>query len=255
MRSLHVMSLLLGIMLLSGCESSSENSGSDAATSSSSSVDLWEYLVPKSSVTYTFDKVQLSDDVIYKDEKGYLTHSYSVVSNSEVVGPWRFFDGNYSYSLEGSDIQYEGIKDENSQASAIGLIPQKGAIGKELYLSQGGYGYSDTLGNVTKKFYSEPKMCKISALYESKELYSGYTYSNLLEVKCEELWQQTYIEDDVVTEINGTNYYYEYYQKGVGWIGKVDTNCVVKTIGSYEFTDDSNSSCLTTYGINMLKSI
>ena len=236
-------STFLAVILISGCGSSESSSGS---------IELWDYVVSKSSSILSFDKIETVDSEASSTEIGSYTHEYEVISDSEVKGPYRTYDGEYLFE-KGSYISY-GPSDENASGSyASGSIVPTMDIGDYIYMSKGSSGWFNSSGGTTFSVTTTGKECVISKLYDNITLYDGYDYSDVLEVTCETSLDQEYTP----TQIVGNDIHKEYYQKDTGWIAKVNSDCIVAIADNgYEFIDDDNTTCVkTTTSYELLKNV
>jgi len=238
MKNLIVGSLALG--LLFGC-----GSGDTSESEGSSGINLWDYMVPKESLSIVFDKITLLNNEVSTTENGLFTHEYTVVSDHEVNGAWRDKEGEYAIKLENDLLYYAPIESDPDYSWSSGSIQASRSEGDFIYRSTGDYGGSTTSGGTTSSLSVSGLDCVVNKVYDTITLYEGYSYADVLEIKCETSLNQKYGESDAPLIVHGVDRYYEYYQRDRGWIGKVNKDCIV-AIGddTFEFIDDNNGSCV-----------
>ena len=239
----------LGIVaaaFLVGCGSSD----SDTAIE----VSLWNYMVPSNSTSYNFDKIITEEGVTTSTEIATLTHQYDIVDSDEVNGSWRMFEGVYSIKREDGWIKFSYLNSEpNPVAYVGGGFHEIEDTGNFLYTdSTGGASYSSTFGDESWSYTPSSGECILNKQYPTITLFDGYSYDDVIEIKCTHGVVQKYSNDETSLEIDGVNESFEYYQKDKGFIAKVDKNCYVATEGAYDLLDDNSSSCIKTTTIYYL---
>jgi len=237
-----VLSFTLAFLFI-GCGSSDTNNNT------TDNIEMWNYIVPSTSQTLSFDIIKTVDGVVDSTEIGSLTHEYNVISNSEVNGSWRVFQDLYSITNDNNQIKFSPPQTPQYDSVSGGFYTNS-SIGSYLYMDgTGGPGFAHTFAGESYSYSSSSGQCTINAHYDTKTLYSGYTYNDILEVKCEHTINTSYSDDygtTSVIDMQTPQISYEYYQNGKGWVAQVDRDCIVQIAGSHEFIDDANSSCLKT---------
>ena len=232
-----LISTVLVALIISGCGSSDSDDNSK-----SGNIAMWGYLVSDKSAVLSFDSIKAEDSVITSTSIGNYTHEYVLINENEVKGSYREYDGDYTYK-NGDYISFGPTENNTSSSYSLGSITSKMDVGGFLYSSRGGSGWSTTSGGITFSIFTDGKDCIISKLHESVTLYEGYTYNDVMEVTCEDKLDQQYASTNII----GIDRYKEYYQKSVGWIAKVNNDCIVSIAANgYKFLDDDNTTCVNT---------
>jgi hypothetical protein len=237
------------VALLVGCNSSSSSDDSTGSNSGGVEINTWDYLVPDNSIELSFDEIVTVNSNVISLEENSFRHEYSVISDTEVHGNWRDYEGEYSYKIKDfsggvTQVVFAPIEESPDYAYSSGGVNLYRTIGDFFYKSRGVSGFSNTsFGTVSSREISGGN-CILNNIYDTKELYDGYVYQNVIELKCENTQRQEYGDLDSPMSITGIDRYYEYYQKGIGWIGKVDKTCIVAIVDDYEFIDDDNTTCV-----------
>ncbi len=235
--------LLAFILLLSLSACGTDSSDNTDSTS----VSLWEYLVSSESKTLSFDKIQITDTQITSTEIGSFSREYTFINSDEVNGSWRSFDGIYSIKNQNNFINYSIVDVQSASSSVSGSFVNSKKVGDFLFLDgTGGASITQTFGDIISSYSSDSGECVLNKLYDTITLYENYSYNNVLEIKCEHTITQKYGSVDSPRVVAGTQRAYEYYQKEIGWIAKVDKDCIIAIDSGYEFIDDSSSSCVKT---------
>jgi len=235
--------LLLPLLLLtSGCNQNSDDSTSPSTTSTQS-YEFWDYIVADHSVVINFDQIVVTNSVETSLLKENFSHEYVYISDINVEGPFRENNRQYNYTKEGTINFIEIGKEALNNVSRFPLTIE---LNKTIYLG-GGTGFANTSGGVSISSFEDAQDCILTAIHDTITLYDGYSYSNVMEISCEGTITQTYADEET-SEItfNGMQRYKEYYQKGTGWIGRIDRDCISQTLGNMNIIDDSNLTCNTT---------
>jgi len=249
------------VLLLVGCGSTSSSdkknetsvpssknilNGKDETNVPSSKISLWEYIVPNQSKNLPFDKYKVVNSAISTTEIGSYTHEYLVINNNEINGSWRNFEGKYSIRNDNGYIKFSLIAGQSFN-SVSGSFRESAEVGSFVYLDgTGGASYSNTFAGETSSYSASSGECMLNKHHKSITLYPGYSYNDVIELKCEYKIMQKHGKNNVIKTLDGVQRSYEYYQKDTGWIAKVDKDCIVDIADRYEFIDDSNDSCVKT---------
>ena len=223
-------------------------------SSSSDTINMWDYINPGRLINILFDIIEVTNGETTSTEIGSLTHEYLYVSNSEVNGSWRDYEGVYNISNNGSYISFAPVEENPSYDWTSASFHTNLANGDFLYRSVADSGFSTTSSNIKSSLYITGGECVLNAKLSSITFLNNYTYEDVVEIKCESTRTQEYGEIGSTQTIVGADIFYEYYQKNQGWIAKVDKNCIVAIDGSYEFIDDESATCVKTYTKYILQS-
>ena len=241
---------IVGISLFWGCGSSSSKSNNNP-NNEEISINVWDYFVPNESSSLSFDKIEMINSEVTSTELNAFTHSYNIISDTQATGNWRDYEGEYSYKIkhfngEVTEVTFAPVEESPNYAYSSGGIRIYRNIGDFFYNSGGDFYFTTFDSSTISSTNIVGGRCVLNNIYNTKELYNGYSYRDVIELKCETTRNQKYGDINSPMTIRGVDRYYEYYQKGVGWIGKINKTCVVAKIDDYEFIDDNNATCIKT---------
>jgi hypothetical protein len=221
--------LILSLSLLSGCGGSSN--------SSNKHVDIANYL-DSTSLTKQYTNVHKVNGNIANSE---YSHAVLVESNLITIKQDSLLYSLITISMD--DINFKLMSEENRTQTfkrevSMGDVVTKFVKNEEIKILNIG---SQRVGEESKRIEKE---CVLDALVDEYEVFF-YAYKNyddahdILKIKCtSKSFVETKIDREYVDSVSYVdgfveskeNISYEYYQKGLGLIAKIDDDCLVSKL-------------------------